>query len=189
MNKKKSFFSVREMIEMALLLSIAVVLDLSGIKIGHASFTMVPLFILAYRHGPIKSAIVIGLIYALINMAFDSWSINPIFLIFDYMLGFGSIALSGLFTKKSFNKSAKHQVNIMWLSISIILCSIIRILCSSISGMIVYELSFISSFWANFSIYVGWDCLLAFIAILMLYPTILIINNRFPTNFINNKIN
>lgn len=183
MNEKKSFLSVKEMVEMALLLALAVVLDLTGIKIGHASFTMVPLFILAYRHGPIKSAIVIGLIYAVINMAFDSWAMDPIFLVFDYILGFGSIALAGLFTKKSFNKSSKHWNNIMWLSISIILCSIIRILCSSISGMIVYEMSFGTSLWANFSIYVGWDCLLAFVAMLILYPTILIINNRFPTNF------
>ena len=91
----KSFLSVKEIVEMSLFLALAVILDLSGIKIGHASLTMVPLFILAYRHGLFKSFIVIGIVYSIINIAFDSWSINPIFLIFDYILGFGSISLSG----------------------------------------------------------------------------------------------
>ena len=134
----KSFLSVKEIVEMSLFLALAVILDISGIKIGHASLTMVPLFILAYRHGLLKSFIVIGLVYSIINIAFDSWSINPIFLIFDYILGFGSISLAGLFSKKCFNNK-KHWINISWLSISVIICCIIRILCSSISGMIVYD--------------------------------------------------
>ena len=178
----KSFLSVKEIVEMSLFLALAVILDISGIKIGHASLTMVPLFILAYRHGFFKSFIVIGLVYSIINIAFDSWSINPIFLIFDYILGFGSISLAGLFSKKCFNNK-KHWINISWLSISVIICCIIRILCSSISGMIVYEMSFTASFWANFSIYVGWDCLLALLFILILYPSLVVINNRYPTKF------
>ena len=184
MNKKKSFLSVREMVEIALLLAIAIVVDLAGIKIGHASFTMVPLFIIAYRHGLIKSAVVIGLVYAFINVAFDSWGTNPIFLILDYILGFGSLSLAGLFSKRIFNNDSKHYINIGWLSLSIVLCSTIRILCSSISGMIVYEMSFGASFWANFSIYVGWDCLLALVGLIVLYPTLLLLNKRFPTNFL-----
>ena len=179
----KSFLSVKEIVEMSLFLPLAVILDLSGIKIGHASLTMVPLFILAYRHGFFKSFIVIGLVYSIINIAFDSWSINPIFLIFDYILGFGSISLAGLFTKKCFKQNTKHLINLSWLSLSIVICCIIRILCSSISGMIVYEMSFTASFWANFSIYVGWDCLLALLFILILYPSLIIINNRYPTKF------
>lgn len=181
----KSFLSVKEIVEMSLFLALAVILDISGIKIGHASLTMVPLFILAYRHGLFKSFIVIGLVYSIINIAFDSWSINPIFLIFDYILGFGSISLAGLFSKKCFNNK-KHWINISWLSISVIICCIIRILCSSISGMIVYEMSFTASFWANFSIYVGWDCLLALLFILILYPSLVVINNRYPTKFTKN---
>ena len=62
---KKSFkLTTREMVEIAFLIALAVVLDLAGIKIGHASFTMVPLFVLAYRHGFLKSLIVISVIYA-----------------------------------------------------------------------------------------------------------------------------
>ena len=60
---KKSFkMTVREMVEIAFLIAIAIVLDIAGIKVGHASFTMVPLFVLAYRHGFIKSLITISLV-------------------------------------------------------------------------------------------------------------------------------
>ena len=184
MNEKKSFLSVKEMVEMALLLALAVVLDLAGIKIGHASFTMVPLFILVYRHGLIKSGVVIGIIYAFINMAFDSWSIDAITLIFDYVLGYGLMSLAALFAKKAFNQSSKHWMNIMWLSISIILCSLIRLVCSSISGVILeYAPTFFSAFWINLTLYIGWDCLLAFLSLIILYPSILLINKRFPTSF------
>ena len=63
MEKRKSFLSVKEMVEMALLVALAVVLDLDGFKIslsadgGSIGFTMVPLFILGYRHGFFKSLI------------------------------------------------------------------------------------------------------------------------------------
>ena len=71
MNKKKSFLSVKEMVEMALLISLAIILDLDGLKIslgangGSIGFTMLPLFILALRHGYIKSLIGIGLVYGI----------------------------------------------------------------------------------------------------------------------------
>ena len=188
MNKKKSFFTVKEIVEIALLLALAVVLDISGIKIGHAAFNMVPLLIIAYRHGPLKCGLITGVAYALINVAFDAWEVNPVFLIFDYILGYGSIALAGFFAKKVFDSQTKHWKNILWLSLSILVCSAIRISCSSISGIIVYNLTLIESFWANLTIYVGWDCLLALIALIILYPSIILLNKRFPTNF-SKKLN
>lgn len=184
MEKKKSFLSVKEIVEIALLLSLAVVFDLSGLKIGHAGFNMVPLILIAYRHDPIKSGIIIGIVYAIINMAFDSWQINIVSLIFDYILGYGCIALLGLFAKKAFSRHSKHIFNIFWLILSIVVISLSRVLFSSIGGYILgYAPTFVSSFWLNLSIYVGWDCLLALIAFLVLYPTIILINKRFPTDF------
>ena len=85
---KKSFkMTTREMVEIAFLIALAVVLDLAGIKIGHASFTMVPLFVLAYRHGFVKSLIVISLIYAVVTLLTDGWAVDIRSLILDYSLG------------------------------------------------------------------------------------------------------
>ena len=88
MEKRKSFLSVKEMVEMALLVALAVVLDLDGFKIslsadgGSIGFTMVPLFILGYRHGFFKSLIGVGVIYGLTTALLDGHGL--IYYPFDY---------------------------------------------------------------------------------------------------------
>ena len=104
MEKRKSFLSVKEMVEIALLVSLAIVLDLDGLKIslgsngGSIGFTMLPLFILGYRHGFLKSLVGVGLIYGLTTNLLDGWGI--IYYPFDYFVAYGiSIAVSSLFSK------------------------------------------------------------------------------------------
>ena len=69
MKEKKSFLDVKEMVEIALLVSLGIILDLDGLKIslgssgGSIGFTMLPLMILVLRHGVIKGLIGVGLIY------------------------------------------------------------------------------------------------------------------------------
>ena len=177
---KKSFkMTTREMVEIAFLIALAIVLDLAGIKIGHASFTMVPLFVLAYRHGFLKSLIVISVIYAVVTLLTDGWAVDLRSLILDYSLGYGVISLSGLFAKKIFI-SNKHTSNIIWMVVSVVLCSSLRILSSTISGVVVWELPFLESFIANLTVYVGWDCLFALIVLPILYYPLIKINKIYP---------
>jgi thiamine transporter len=177
---KKSFkMTTREMVEIAFLIALAVVLDLAGIKIGHASFTMVPLFVLAYRHGFLKSLIVISVIYAVVTLLTDGWAVDLRSLILDYSLGYGVISLAGLFAKKIF-KSSNHTLNIIWMVISVVLCSGLRILSSTISGVVVWELPFLESFVTNLTVYVGWDCLFALIVLPILYYPLIKINKIYP---------
>lgn len=176
MNKSLKL-TIREMAEIAFLIALAVVLDIAGIKIGHASFTMVPLFVLSYRHGFVKSAITICFVYAMVTILTDGYSVNLVSLLFDYVLGYGVISLSGLFSKQIFKGNKKGFVTMI---ITIICCSALRVLSSTISGMILYELDFISSFWTNLTIYVGWDCLLALILLVILYIPLVKINSIYP---------
>ena len=177
---KKSFkMTTREMVEIAFLIALAIVLDLAGIKIGHASFTMVPLFVLAYRHGFVKSLIVIAFIYAAVTLLTDGWAVDIRSLILDYSLGYGVISLAGLFAKKIFT-SKKHTLNLLWMIVSIVLCSALRILCSTISGVVVWETPFWASLVANLTVYVGWDCLFALIVLPLLYYPLLKINKIYP---------
>lgn len=182
--KKEKNFNVKEMVEIAILTALAIVLDISGIKIVHASFTMVPLFIIAYRHGVIKGSLSI-LIYCIITITIDGWGLNPISFILDYLLGYGAILLSALFAKKIFNKSRNHVMNILWMIISILICSIIRILCSTLSGVIVWETPLRESFVVNLIEYVGWDCLFALIALPILYYPLIILNKKYPCSNLN----
>ena len=150
---KKSFkMTTREMVEIAFLIALAIVLDLAGIKIGHASFTMVPLFVLAYRHGFVKSLVVISVIYAVVTLLTDGWAVDIRSLILDYSLGYGVISLSGLFAK----------------------------MCSTISGVVVWETPFWASLATNITVYVGWDCLFALIVLPLLYYPLLKINKLYP---------
>ena len=120
---KKSFkMTTREMVEIAFLIALAIVLDLAGIKIGHASFTMVPLFVLAYRHGVTKSLIVIAFIYAAVTLLTDGWAVDIRSLILDYSLGYGVISFAGFFAKKIF-KSEKHTLNIKKRTFYTIFCT------------------------------------------------------------------
>ena len=177
---KKSFkMTTREMVEIAFLIALAIVLDLAGIKIGHASFTMVPLFVLAYRHGFVKSLIVISVIYAFVTLITDGWAVDLRSLILDYSLGYGVISLAGLFAKKIFN-SSNHTLNIVWMVISIVLCSALRILSSTLSGVVVWELPVFESFVTNLTVYVGWDCLFALVVLPILYYPLLKINKIYP---------
>ena len=61
--------TIREMTEVAMLIAFALILDMPFLKFkigaqgGSISFTMVPLFVIAWRYGPIKSFIYIALVY------------------------------------------------------------------------------------------------------------------------------
>jgi len=178
---KKSFkMTTREMVEIAFLVALAIVLDLAGIKIVHASFTMVPLFVLAYRHGFVKSLIVISVVYAVVTLATDGWAVDIRSLILDYSLGYGVISLSGLFAKKIFNDKQNHFANIAWMVVSTILCGALRIFCSTLSGVVVWETPWLESFLVNLTVYVGWDCLFAVVVLPLLYYPLIKINKMFP---------
>lgn len=178
---KQSFkLTTRAMVEIACLLAIAIVLDLAGIKILHASLTMVPLFVIAYRHGFLKSVVAICIVYSFITVLTDGYSVHILSIIFDYVLGYGAICLSALFSKKIFNDSNNHVKKILFLELSILICSVIRIMCSTISGVLVYEVPFWASLVDNLLIYVGWDCLLALVFMPILYYPLNRLFKAFP---------
>ena len=64
--------------------------------------------------------------------------------------------------------------------VSIVLCSALRIMCSTISGVVVWETPFWASLATNITVYVGWDCLFALIVLPLLYFPLLKINKLFP---------
>jgi len=111
MNKSK--FVVRDIVEIAMLVAIAVVLDLDFLKFtvfpagGSVGLTMVPLFILAFRHGVVKSFFGIGIVYSLITCMLDGhgWACFP----FDYVLAYGSICLAGFFKPLIFKAELKEK--------------------------------------------------------------------------------
>ncbi|NCA97096.1 MAG: hypothetical protein EOM77_02810 [Bacteroidia bacterium] len=147
----RSAFSTYEIVEMAMLVGLAVVLDLPGFKIrvgssgGSIGFTMLPLLVLALRQGPIKGFIGAGAVYGFITCILDGWGLSTYPL--DYLLGYGALALIGIFRSFVFNKNATHfnVKGLIFLIIGIVVGVAGRLLASTISGIIFYELDF----WAS----------------------------------------
>ena len=205
MNKSK--FVVRDIVEIAMLVAIAVVLDLDGLKFtvfpsgGSIGLTMVPLFIIAFRHGVVKGFFGIGIVYALITCMLDghSWAYFP----FDYVLAYGSICLAGFFFFFFFKDEMKtkkdYALSITFYIIAIIMGCITRLIGSTLSSLIIYPLvegGEPLSLWAaityNFT-YIGPSALFVIIVMIVLYYPLLRIQKQFPTkNFqemIPNKAN
>jgi len=178
--------TLKEMAEVAMLIAFALILDMPFLKIrigangGSVSLTMVPLFVIAWRYGPIKSFLYIALVYSGLSVLLDG---EPIFALpFDYCLAYGSIALSGIFRKQILTEKF-HWKGILYLILSILIACIARLLSHTISSVLFYEVGFIAGLVYNI-LYVG-PCLgIVVAALLLLYKPLIDINRQFPVKSI-----
>lgn len=92
----------KKMTEIALSIALAVIC--SFIKVwempqgGSVSLTMVPLFIIAFRRGPL-SGFVAGGIYGLISAMLGGVLYHPMSLLLDYLLAYSALGVAGFFKK------------------------------------------------------------------------------------------
>ena len=156
--RQKVLFSVRDICEIALLCSLAIVLGFfCEIKVGQnggsIGFSMVPLLFICYRHGVLKGFIASAIIYGFASCLYDGYGLHcyP----FDYFLAYGSLAIVSLFYKKIFNN--KNYSRYIYLNISILLAGFLRLAFHVISGMILWDTEFVGSLIYNV-LYVGPSC-------------------------------
>ena len=102
---------------------------------------MVPLFILAIRKGFIKGFIGCGLVFGIISCLLDGYGF--IFFPFDYLMGFGFIAIIGLFRNRILISNTR--TSIFYMMIGTIIALFGRIISSTVSGIIFYNMNFITS--------------------------------------------
>lgn len=174
--------TLREITEVAMLIAFALILDMPFLKFkigasgGSISFTMVPLFVIAWRYGPIKSFMYIAIVYCGLSILLDG---EPFYsLPFDYCLAYGSIALSGLFRKQILTEKFQWK-GIIFLVVSVILACAVRLLSHTISSVIFYEVGFWAGFVYNV-LYVGPCIGIVTAALLLLYKPLISVNNMFP---------
>lgn len=178
----KNQFSIYDIVESAMLVAIAIALDLPGLKIrigangGSISFTMIPLIILALRQGFAKGFLSIGIVYGFITCLLDGWGLYTF--PFDYFLAYGSLSIIGLLSDKLFKNLKDNKpswLHYVLLGGGVILITTTRLLFATLSGVILYETEFLASLSLN-SLYVlpsGGVCL---VAILLLYRPMIKIN-------------
>lgn len=183
-------FSVRDIVEMAMLIGLAIVLDLSFFKIkigangGSISFVMVPLIILALRQGFVKGFIGCGLIFGLTTCLLDNYGFFTF--PFDYLLGFGSIGVVGLFNNIILpNDSKKFTfIGLLFIVVSILIAGVLRLLFSTISGVLFYGTNFIESLIYQCT-YIPLSVLGCTVVVVALYKPLLLINSLFPLKNFN----
>ncbi len=177
-------FSISDIVEIAMLVALAIILDLPIFKIrisltgGSISLAMLPLIIISLRKGFVKGFISCGIIYGLLDCMIDGYGFITFPL--DYLLGFGLLALVGIFRKWIFNKDKKVTFRgVLFLVLSLLVAMVGRTFASTLSGMFIYEMAFWPSLVYQLT-YIGPSFVLVLIVLLILYKPLLVINARFP---------
>ena len=181
---KAHSFTVRDIVEIAMFVALAVILDIAIFKIkivasgGSISFVMVPLFVLALRKGFVKGFISLGIIFGLITCMLDGYGFFTF--PFDYLLGFGGLALIGIFKDIILPKSGKITIKgIIFLVVGVLIGLVARTIASTISGIVIYQTEFLESLVYQLT-YIGPSGGISLAALLVLYKPILLINRLFP---------
>lgn len=172
--------------EDAILIASAFVLNL--IKLfempngGSVNLQMLPLFIIALRRGPLHSFVASGLVYGLLTCLTDGWYFASF--PFDYVIGFGSVAILGFFRKLIFNNKVSSAKNMIveeaLIVIGVTLSTNLRFIAATLSGVLIYKTSLVPSMAYN-APYIFVSGGLALILLLAIFPTLIGINKRFPT--------
>lgn len=180
-SNEENSLTVKDMVEIALFVSIALILDMPLLKIkvgqngGSISLTMVPLVVLCVRKGFVKGFIGSGLIFAILNCVIDPYGL--IYFPFDYFFAFGALAIVGLFSKYILNNKEK------WLGLVVLigtftLAVAVRTMSHTISGLIWFQpITFVESLVYQLNYLVAsWGGCLAIL--ILLYPALLALQKR-----------
>lgn len=165
---------IRDIIEIGIFVAFAIVLDLGIFKIrigangGSISLVMIPLLIICLRKGFLKGFIATGIVYGLVNCLLDGYGL--MYYPFDYLLGFGSLAIVGLFRRIIFDNTRKIH-SYVFLCVGVVCAIVARLLCSTLSGIIYYHLTFWESFIYNIA-YIGPSGAVSLVALFLLLPVI-----------------
>ena len=175
--------SINDIVEIGIFVSLAVVLDLAFFKIrigaqgGSISLAMLPLFIISLRKGFFKGFVASGIIFGLITCLTDNYGF--ITYPFDYLLGFGSIAIVGFFNKFIFPSNYNFTLKgLIFLIIGFLISMLARLTFSTISGIVIYGLNFGGSIIYQLT-YLGPSAGIVLAILILLYKPLLIINKRY----------
>lgn len=174
--------SVRDIAEEGMLVAMAWVLNLITLfkapTGGSVNLQMLPLFLLALRHGPTHGLIAGGIVYGLISCMTDGYGLQTY--PFDYLIGFGSIVVIGLFKPLIFNGNTNYNPKSeLFLLLAGVFATFIRLVGSTLSSMILYEVPFVDSLIYN-SIYIPVSGGIALGIIMLLFGPLAKLNARFP---------
>ena len=177
--------TIREIVEEGVLIATAFVLNFIKIPVGPTggsiNFQMLPLMIIALRHGPQHGFIAGGIIYGLLTCLTDGYGFAcyP----FDYLIGFGSVAIMGFFRNYIFgeDQNGYNVKGIIFILISSVLATLVRYIGSNVSSIVVYGLDLKGALEYN-AFYIPLSGLVATAALIAMYGPLIQINKHFKIN-------
>ena len=181
--------TVKEIAEEGVLIALAFVLNLikipTGPTGGSINFQMLPLMVIALRHGPARGFVAGGIIYGLLTCLTDGYGFAcyP----FDYLIGFGSIAIAGLFRKYIFGKdqTTYNVKGLIFIFVGGALSTIVRFVGSTVSSIVVYGYTLQAAVDYNL-VYITVSGLIAIIGFSLMYGPLIQVNKHFKVE-IDNK--
>ena len=177
--------TVHDIAEDAILVAAAFALNFAKIPVpwaftgGSINFQMLPLFIIALRHGPLHGVIAGGIVYGLLTCFTDGYGF--VTYPYDYLIGFGSIAVLGFFKPFIMGENQKYY-NVkgeIFLAVGVILATLVRLAGGTISSMVVYEYQFVDALVYNLT-YVPASGVVALAVLMLLYGPLLRVNKLLP---------
>ena len=176
-------FSTKDIAESGVLIAAALVLNFIRLfpapTGGSVNLQMLPLFILAIRKGPVKAFIGCGIVYGLISCLTDGYGFATY--PFDYLLGIGSTAILGLFSKQILNENVDNY-NVkgeLFLFLGVAIATTMRFVAGTISSMLIYDYDIVPAMLYNVG-YVFISAAISLAVIMALYGPIAKINKQFP---------
>lgn len=131
------------LMEIAICAAMAIVLDqfvlFKAPQGGSVSLTMLPIFLIAFRHG-MKSGIITGTIAGVLQMIISPYFVHPIQIFLDYILAFGGVGFAGIVSKQIKNNfvDGKKVAGNVFIVVGVFIGSFVRFIASVLSGVIFF---------------------------------------------------
>lgn len=179
---QKMPMTIRDMAEDAVLVAAAFALNFVKIPMGATggsiNFQMLPLFIIALRHGPLQGLISGGIVFGVLTCFTDGYGFATF--PFDYLIGFGSVAVLGFFKDLIMKEENYNLKGELFIVAGVVLAGLIRMFGSTASSMIFYGYGLVDALAYNV-LYIPASAGAALVVLMALYGPLLQLNKRFPT--------
>lgn len=174
--------SVGEIAENGILIAMAFGLNFIKLPIqvqGSVNFQMLPLMIIALRRGPASGLICGGILFGLLTCLTDGYGFAcyP----FDYLIGFGSVAVMGFFRPLIFGQNQKgyNFKGEAFLLLAGVLSTFVRFVGGTVSSILIYNTTFVAALIYNVG-YISLSGILALAVLMAIYGPLVKVNASFP---------
>lgn len=181
----KKPMSIHDIAEDAILVAAAFALNFIKIPVGETggsiNLQLLPIYIIALRHGPFQGIISGGIVLGILTCFTDGYGFVSFH--YDYLIGLGSAGLLGFFKPLIMSEKQKsyNVLGEIFIFVGILVATIVRMGGGIASSMTYYGME--NEFWGAFEyniLYVGPSALICAVILMGLYGPLLRVNKLLP---------